>query len=141
MTPVFESLQQFFWAGIEVLNSVLQLFRPHLGLYLALALWIVFWVGAVNWYQLRRVLLAGGWLGLLLVGLVAVLVWGSIAPPVDRPDGMHHVLGLRLSNYVGKTVYVTGLICIAFVCGSVQMASGPPKEEEPPVTPELHVSH
>jgi hypothetical protein len=31
-------------------------------------------------------------------------------------------VGLSLSNYVGKTVYVTALVCIMFLCGSVQLS-------------------
>ena len=78
---VLESLQQFFRAGVDVLKAVLDVFEPHLGLYLALAAWIAFWVGAVNWVRLRNILLSGGWIGVVLIALMAVLVWGSIAPP------------------------------------------------------------
>lgn len=38
----------------------------------------------------------------------------------NRP--VHDLLGLKLSNYVGKTVYVTTLFVIMFLCGSVQLA-------------------
>ncbi len=130
---VLESLQQFFWAGIDVLKAVLMLFEPHLGLYLALALWILFWTMAVNWVRLRHILLSGGWIGVLFIALMTVLVWGSVAPP---ESGSHYMLGLRVSNFIGKMVYVTGFICIMLICGSVQLAVNPHQEEEP--APEDH---
>ncbi|MFV0445488.1 MAG: hypothetical protein ACK5Q5_18060 [Planctomycetaceae bacterium] len=81
--------------------------------------WVVFWTLAVNWVKLREVLLQGGWIGVLLLGLVAVLVWGVIAPP---EGGVHSLLGLHVSNFVGKTVYVTTLIVIMLLCGSTQLS-------------------
>jgi hypothetical protein len=87
--------------------------------FLPLVAWIAFWTLAVNWTRLRVVLLQGGWIGLLLIGVVAVLVWGTVAPPLT---GTHHLLGLTLGNFVGKTVFVTTLICIMFLCGSVQLS-------------------
>jgi hypothetical protein len=123
---VLESLMQFFWSGVDVLNAVFQLLEPHLGLYLGLALWIIFCTGALNWVRLRKIILSGGWIGLLLIALVAVVVWASVAPP---EGGKHFILGAPLSNFPGKMVYVTGLICIMFLCGSVQLALNPPEEE------------
>ena len=113
-----------FWNVIEALVWMLIPWSP-------LFAWIAFWTFAVNWTNLRSVLLKGGWIGLLLIGLVWVLVWGSVAPPV----GKHEIFGLSLSNYVGKVVYVTMLYCIMFLCGSVQLSGAlgsccTPKEEE-----------
>lgn len=130
---VLESLKQFFLAFVDLLKAIGEAFEPHLGLYLALALWILFWVGAVNWVRLRRILLSGGWIGVLFVALMTVLVWGSIAPP---EGGTHYLLGLSVSNYFGKMVYVTGFLCIMLICGSVQLAVNPHQEEEP--EPEDH---
>ena len=84
-----------------------------------LAVWIAFWMFGVNWVKLRSVLLQGGWIGLVLLGFLAVLIWGTVAPP---PSGAHHFLGLTLGNFVGKTVLVTTLICVMFLCGSVQLS-------------------
>lgn len=106
--------------------------------FLPLAVWIAFWTVAVNWTKLRLVLLQGGWIGLLLIGIVSVLVWGTVAPP---PTGSHHLLGLTLGNFVGKTVFVTTLICIMFLCGSVQLSGACGKLcqfEEPSVEPAHH---
>lgn len=84
-----------------------------------LAAWIIFWLFAVNWVKLREIILQGGWIPVVLIGLVMVLVWGTIAPP---PGGTHELFGLSVSNYVGKFVYVTILFCIMFLCGAVQLA-------------------
>lgn len=135
---VIESLQQFFRAGVDVLRALFQLFGPNLGLYVGLGLWIVFWTFAVNWVRLRRILLSGGWIGVVLIGLTAVLVWGSIAPP---PDGSHYILGIRPTNFFGKMIYVTGLLCIMLICGSVQLAVNPNQEEEPAEEPAHSSSH
>jgi hypothetical protein len=81
--------------------------------------WIAYWTLAVDWVQLRRSLLNGGWIGLLLLGVVAVLVWGVVAPPAG---GVHSLLGLAVSNFVGKSVYVTTLIVILLLCGSTQLS-------------------
>ena len=66
---------------------------------------------------LLRILLVLGLM--LLIGAVWVLIWGEVAPP---PDGSHHILGLSVSNYVGKLVYVTAMFCLMFLCGSVQLS-------------------
>lgn len=90
--------------------------------WLPLVAWVAFWTFGVNWVRLRRILLVeGGWIGLLLLGAVSVLVWSTVAPPVG---GHHELLGLTVGNVVGKTIYVTGLVVIAFLCGSVQLSGG-----------------
>ena len=81
--------------------------------------WVAFWLLAVNWFKLRLTLLDGGWIGVLLIGLMMILVWGIVAPP---PDGTHSLLGLKVSNFVGKTMYVTGLFVIMLLCGSAQLS-------------------
>lgn len=81
--------------------------------------WIAYWTLAVDWVRLRSILLQGGWVGVMLIALTAVLVWGVVAPPVD---GMHSLLGLHVSNFVGKTMYVTALLVIVLLCGSVQLS-------------------
>ena len=81
--------------------------------------WVLFWTLGVNWNTLRDVLRRGGWIGVVLIGLVAVLAWGSVWPP---PRGYYDLLGLRISNFVGKTVYVSGLICLMLLSGAVQLS-------------------
>jgi hypothetical protein len=88
--------------------------------WLGIIAWMAFWLFAVNWWTLRRVLLRDfGWIGVVLIGFVMVLVWGCIAPP---ESGRHYLLGLSVSNFVGKTVYVMALFCIMCLCGSVQLS-------------------
>jgi hypothetical protein len=86
---------------------------------LPLVAWVAFWTFAVNWTKLRTALLQGGWVGLVLLGFLAVLVWGTVAPPAA---GAHQFFGLTLGNFVGKTVLVTALVCIMLLCGSVQLS-------------------
>ena len=59
---------------------------------------------------------------------------------VERIRAYHYLLGLRVSNLVGKTVYVTGLICIMFLCGSVQLG-GCCRVEDEPVAEVHHIQH
>jgi hypothetical protein len=84
-----------------------------------LVVWVAYWTFGVNWTKLRAVLLQGGWVGLVLLGFLAVLVWGTVAPPAA---GVHQFFGLTLGNFVGKTVLVTALVCIMLLCGSVQLS-------------------
>ena len=81
--------------------------------------WVAFWLLAVNWEKLYPVLAKGGAIGVLLIGLMMVLVWGLIAPP---EGGVHHLFGLKPSNFVGKTIWVTMLFTIMALCGSVQLS-------------------
>lgn len=99
-----------------VLTTSVDLLVP----WLPLAAWIAFWLCAVNWRKLTPMLLEqGGIIGVLLLALMAILVWGTVAPP---DGGQHFIAGLSVSNFVGKTVYVTALTVIAFLCGSVQVS-------------------
>jgi hypothetical protein len=113
------ALDQSFIQLLTALGGLIVALARVLYPFLPLVVWIAFWMFAVNWTKLRLVLLQGGWIGLALIGVVAVLVWGTVAPP---PSGSHHLLGLTLGNFVGKTVFVTTLICIMFLCGSVQLS-------------------
>lgn len=115
MQALLDSILQLILALWQVLYSTIALVTP----WLALLAWVGFWLFAVNWVQLRKLLLQGGWIGLVLIGFMMIVVWWAIAPP---PDGHHLILGLTLSNFVGKTVYVTFLMCILLLCGSVQLS-------------------
>ena len=125
MQALLESLVQLLVAVWDVVFAAVSVVVPWLGL----IAWIAFWLFAVNWTKLRALLLQGGWIGLLLLGFGMILVWWAVAPP---PNGHHLILGLTLSNFVGKTVYVTILMCIMLLCGSVQLSgmSGPADDDE-----------
>jgi hypothetical protein len=100
---------------LDVLVSLLRIILP----WLPLLAWIGFWLFAVNWSKAFPILRRGGAIGVLLAMFIAVLVWGSVAPP---EGGTHSLLGLAVSNYAGKFMYVTMLACMALLCGSVQMS-------------------
>ncbi|MBX3437167.1 MAG: hypothetical protein KF861_06735 [Planctomycetaceae bacterium] len=112
---LFDALWALLGALYDVVVALVAVVVP----WTPLIAWVAFWSLAVNWVNLRRVLLSGGWVGVLLIMLMAVLGWGSIAPP---ESGRHVMLGLTLSNFVGKTVYVTALAVIALLCGSMQLS-------------------
>lgn len=115
MEVLIQSVSELFFALWNVVYALLVLLLP----WTPLAAWIVFWLFAVSWISLRKVMLSGGFIGVVLLGLVIALVWGVVAPP---EGGSHFILGLTLSNFVGKIVYVTALFCIMFLCGSLQLA-------------------
>ncbi|HVJ67720.1 MAG TPA: hypothetical protein VM510_07045 [Caulifigura sp.] len=105
---VLSSLLAFL---VEVAHTLL----PWTGLFA----WIAFWLLAVNWLQLWPILFQrGGWIGVVLIFAMVVLVWSVVAPP---PDGVHHILGLNVSNMTGKLAYTTALTFIAFLCGTAQL--------------------
>ena len=116
MSELLISLSDLIVAVWSLSKAVSALLLP----WFPLAVWIGFWLCAVNWIKLREVLISkGGLLGVLLIGAVWVLIWGVVAPP---ESGSHFILGLTVSNYVGKLVYVTALFCLMFLCGSVQLS-------------------
>ncbi len=88
--------------------------------WLPLFAWIAFWLFAVNWKELYPTLARGGAIGVVLIALLTVFVWGTLSPPAA---GHHYLLGLHVTNLIGKLVYVSGLLIIAMLCGSVQLGS------------------
>ena len=115
MEQLILSLQNLLVAGWDVVISVLFLVAP----WSPLIAWVGFWLLAVNWEKLYPVLARGGAVGVLLVGLMMILIWGLMAPP---PDGFHDLFGLKVMNFVGKTIYVTMLLTIMTLCGAVQLS-------------------
>ena len=115
MLDVLTNAVALLGAVWHLVISILQLVLP----WTPLISWLAFWLYAVNWVKLREVLAQGGWIGVLAIGFMMVLIWGVIAPPAT---GAHYLFGLTLSNFVGKTVYVTTLLTIMFLCGSVQLS-------------------
>ena len=115
MEQLIVSLQELLVAGWAVIVNLLVLVVP----WTPLIAWIAFWLLAVNWEKLYPVLAKGAIIGVLLIGVMMVLVWGLISPP---PDGVHHLFGLKPTNFVGKTIYVTMLFTIMALCGSVQLS-------------------
>ena len=82
---------------------------------LPILLWSLFWLFAVDWTRLRQIILKGGWLGVVLVGVVMVIIWQQVVPEAEV------VLGLKVNGYIEKMVYVTALFTVMFVCGAIQL--------------------
>ena len=132
-----EAFLAALWQLVVALEALVWSLVVIIGPWLPLVLWIVFWLFAVNWVNLREVLVRGGWIGVALIGFMAILVWGTVAPP---PNNYHEMFGLTVSNFVGKTVFVSALICIMLLCGAVQLSGslGRLGEFHEPVEPDLH---
>lgn len=115
MAELLHNLQALLLASWNLIVTLLGLLLP----WTPLIAWVAYWLLAVNWVKLRQVMIQGGWIGVVFLGLMMVLIWGMVAPPVG---GTHHLFGLNVTNFVGKTVYVTALLTIMFLCGSVQLS-------------------
>jgi hypothetical protein len=88
--------------------------------WLPLVAWLGFWLFAVNWTKLRvQLVQGGGWIGLLLIAVVWIIVWGVVSPPAS---GSYDLFGLHIGNFVGKTVYVTSLYCLLLLAGAAQLS-------------------
>lgn len=107
------------WNLIVALGGLIAALATTIAPWWPLIAWIAFWMLAVNWQKLYPVVSSGGWIGLLLLWFTMILVWGVVAPP---EDGYHHLLGLHVTNFFGKMIYVTGLYVIMAVCGAVQLS-------------------
>ncbi|GIX03858.1 MAG: hypothetical protein KatS3mg113_0864 [Planctomycetaceae bacterium] len=114
MSEVLTNLWLVIWSLSQLVLSLLFLMLP----WSPLLAWVAFWLFAVNWVKLREILLQGGIIAVFLIALMTILVWGLVSPPVS---GSHYIVGLTVGNFVGKTVYVTSLLVIMFLCGSVQL--------------------
>jgi len=112
MNALLDAISQFGHSLWDLLAALLTIVIP----WTPLAAWLVFWMFAVNWVKLRETLAKGGWVGLVLIGAVMVLVWGSISP------GSGTFFELRVSNFVEKTVYVSGLYVLMFLAGALQLS-------------------
>jgi len=115
VTQLLNSLLNVLTALLDVVMALVNIVLP----WSPLLIWIAFWSLAVNWSRAFDILRKGGSIGVLLLMFVSVLVWGAVAPPLE---GTHSLLGLTVSNYAGKFIYVTMLTCIALLCGSAQMS-------------------
>ena len=115
MFDLCSSMVDVFRSLLQVVVNLVRVFLP----WLPLLTWVGFWSFAVDWAKALPILRRGGMIGVLLLMLVAIIVWGAVAPPAD---GFHVMFGLTVSNYAGKFIYVTMLTCIALLCGSAQLS-------------------
>jgi hypothetical protein len=112
---LLNSLVNLLSALYQVIAELVSAIAPLL----PLLVWVAFWTLAVDWVKLRHFFLRGGWIALVLIMFTTILVWAVVAPP---ESGAHNMFGLSVSNFVGKTVYVTAIVVITFLCGSVQLS-------------------
>ena len=112
---LFSSLINVIWSLLDVVVNLVRVILP----WLPLLAWVGFWTFTVSLAKAFPILRRGGFIGILLLMFVTVIVWGAVAPPVN---GKHLMLGLSVSNYAGKFIYVTMLTCIALLCGSAQLS-------------------
>lgn len=116
MLEIFQSLLNLFVAVFDVVKALFFFLLP----YIALISWVAYWLLAVNWVKLYEVLFKkGGIIGFALICFMTILIWGLIAPPAG---GFHSFMGMHVSNFIAKTVYVSSLVVIIFMCGSVQLS-------------------
>jgi hypothetical protein len=114
LEALLDSLSELGHSLVDLAIALVSVLAP----WTPLAAWVVFWMFAVNWSKLRETIAKGGWVALVLIGAVAVLVWGSVA----AGKGTFDFFGLHVSNFVEKTVYVSGLLVIMFMAGAVQLS-------------------
>jgi hypothetical protein len=105
-----------------------------------LVLFVAWWLWGVNWRRAWPVLAEGGWVPLVLVGIMAGFVWSRISPS----DMI--VLGLFVvPNVVWQFGAVALLIGMVLFCGWIQTRYGwyPPeiRLEPPPPSHDPHASH
>jgi hypothetical protein len=115
MEQLLTSLVDLFQALWLVLVALLTVLAP----WTPLIAWLAFCLFAIDWIKVWPNIVRGGWIGLVLIGLVATVIWAVIAPP---SGGAHYLFGLTVSNFVGKLVYVTSMLVMMLMCGSVQLS-------------------
>lgn len=133
MHSLLEAISHFGSSLWDLLLAIVVVLVP----WTPLAAWIVFWLFAVNWVKLRESLAKGGWVALVLLGAIMVLVWGNISQTTGSMD----FFGLQISNFVEKTVYVSGLFVMMFLAGALQLSgfcAGCCQFEEPIKIAETH---
>jgi hypothetical protein len=95
-----------------------------------LAVWIAWWLGAVNWRKAWSALRQGAWLGVVLGVLMVALVWSEIDPAPRQISDLGAIPG-----FWARLGCVGGLAALALFCGWLQGVLGwiPPEiEVEPP---------
>ncbi|MDB5386198.1 MAG: hypothetical protein JWM11_1844 [Planctomycetaceae bacterium] len=116
MQNLLNSLLELSFAIMDLVVVLGAILLP----WLPLIVWLCFWLFAVNWTKLRiQLTQGGGWVGLLLIAVVWIIVWGVVAPPAS---GSYDLFGLHIGNFVGKTVYVTSLYCLMLLAGAAQLS-------------------
>ena len=84
-----------------------------------LALWLLFWLLAVDWRKLWPVLRIGGWLPPVLLIVVSAYVWARI---VSEPCTC--LPFVTIPNFWWQLGEISGLAVIALFCGWLQSHMG-----------------
>jgi hypothetical protein len=115
----------------EIPNQTTTMLAPIV----ALALWIAFWLGAVNWKKTWPVLRIGGWAPAVLMILISASVWSRLAPSAC---GCLQVV--TIPNYWWQLGVVSTLAAVALLCGWLQGCIGwtPTEHAVEPVAAEDH---
>src|SRR5260370_39411309 len=94
------------------------------------ALWMAWWLWAVNWKQAWPVLAQGGWAPVLLLIFLGAEAWSRIAP--SECDCLRFV---AIPNFWWQLGSLSALVALALFCGWLQglMNWLPP---EVPINPE-----
>jgi hypothetical protein len=91
----------------------------------------------IDWRKAWPTLATGGWIPLVLIGIVASVVWSLVFP------GSANVFRfIPIPNYLWQLAAVGFLICVALACGWIQTWLGwyPPEISFEPPTP-AHDNH
>jgi len=102
-------------------------------------LFVAWWLWGVNWRRAWPVLAEGGWLPLVLVGIMAAFAWSRISPSTAIVFGF-----LAVPNLLWQLGAVGLLIGLVLFCGWLQTRVGwyPPEVSlEPPPSHDPHASH
>jgi hypothetical protein len=109
MSGVLESLLTFLAAGGDLLAAFVLLATP----WLPLGAWAAFWLFAVDWMRLRRILVPqSGMIGLLLIAVFAAWISTLIAPVTAKS---------LLLPVVERIAVLTTWIVVMMACGAVQL--------------------
>lgn len=109
MTSIFTSLLEFFAATATLIFALLTAALTWLPLWL----WCVFWLFAVDWHRLRRILVPrGGMIPLVMIGLAAAYIVAQLLTPWT---------GSPLTPLVQSIIVVTGWLVVMMACGTAQL--------------------
>lgn len=99
------------WDLVGNLGSLAAEFWALGSAWILLILWIVWWLGAVNWTKMWPVLGKGAWAPLVLLCVLTALVWSRIAPDA---------CSCGLPAFWAHLGWTVALVLLAFVCGWLQ---------------------
>lgn len=109
-----------------------------LSIVIAVLLWMVYWLCAVDWNSVWPILARGGWVPCVLLGLMAATVWSRLAPGPCQCLGI-----LTVPNFWGQLGSVATLMALALFAGWLQgqFSFRPPAISFEPPAPHAHGHH